>query len=423
MTRRGRGRSKGGKPVEQRGDTTSTPKRRISRVKVPKSRNLWERRNADGSHSFEITYTDPATGKQHWKTLDAKTRTDARAERDAFFAALGKGEAVSPNALTFEDVGREYLARLEAMVAAGEKAPRTLATYTHDLEAHVFPALGRIKVQKLTPDHLARFFAEKRAAGLADYTRAGFRSPISRILKMALRKRYISVSPLDALEDDELPRGKPQRQGRILNRDEIARLLANAVPGYFAILATFVFAGLRMQEALGLVWGDIDFDANVIRVRAQLSRATKTEPGRRVPLKAKGSKRDVRLLPELRKILLAHKTQAFERGLAGTDNFVFVTEKGKSVYHRNVATRGLDKAADRAGLNPPGLPRLVPHDLRKTFGSHLVKSGLDVVSVSRQIGHSRPSVTLDVYAQEFAEVGQADVVAAKLQAAFGGILD
>jgi integrase len=105
------------------------------------------------------------------------------------------------------------------------------------------------------------------------------------------------------------------------------------------------------------------------------------------------------------------------------DDFIFVTETGRPIYHRNVAVRGLDKAADRLGLNPDDRPRLIPHDLRKTFGSHLALSGLDVVRVSRQIGHSRPSVTLDIYAREFEQAGHADAIAAKMDEALGGIIE
>ena len=49
-----------------------------------------------------------------------------------------------------------------------------------------------------------------------------------------------------------------------------------------------------------------------------------------------------------------------------------------------------------------GQPRLTLHDLRHTYGSHLVRQGGDVVTVSRQMGHARPSITLDVYSHEFA---------------------
>ncbi len=75
-----------------------------------------------------------------------------------------------------------------------------------------------------------------------------------------------------------------------------------------------------------------------------------------------------------------------------------------------------------SGLNGDGQPTLTLHDLRHTFGSHLVRQGADVVTVSRQMGHARPSITLDVYSHEFASVQHQASVAAKLTDAFGGIL-
>jgi integrase len=57
-----------------------------------------------------------------------------------------------------------------------------------------------------------------------------------------------------------------------------------------------------------------------------------------------------------------------------------------------------------------------------TYGSHLVRQGLDVVRISRQLGHARPSITLDVYAHEFEQAQHEDDVGTKLTAAFGGII-
>jgi integrase len=75
-----------------------------------------------------------------------------------------------------------------------------------------------------------------------------------------------------------------------------------------------------------------------------------------------------------------------------------------------------------AGLNVAGQPKLTLHDLRHTFGSHLVRQGADVVTVARQMGHARPSITLDIYSHEFAAIQHRDSVEAKLSDAFGGIL-
>jgi integrase len=107
-----------------------------------------------------------------------------------------------------------------------------------------------------------------------------------------------------------------------------------------------------------------------------------------------------------------HRTQS-------TSLFVFVTETGQPLYCRNLSERGIGKAADRAGLNPEGVPRLTMHDLRHTFASHLIRSGADVYTVSRQLGHSRASMTLDLYAGEFDKAKNAEALRERLTTAFG----
>jgi integrase len=72
------------------------------------------------------------------------------------------------------------------------------------------------------------------------------------------------------------------------------------------------------------------------------------------------------------------------------------------VDRRNVSLRGLDKAADAAGLSGGGRPRLTMHDCRHSFAAHLIVDlGMDAVRVSRMLGHSKPSISLDVYADLF----------------------
>jgi len=88
----------------------------------------------------------------------------------------------------------------------------------------------------------------------------------------------------------------------------------------------------------------------------------------------------------------------------------------------HVSTRGLDKAANAAKLNRPSLPKLTFHDLRHTYGSHLAQSGLDPVGVQRQLGHARPSITMDLYVHEFETAQRRDQVGERLAAALGGLV-
>jgi integrase len=104
------------------------------------------------------------------------------------------------------------------------------------------------------------------------------------------------------------------------------------------------------------------------------------------------------------------------------DDFVFATSEGTPFYYRKVAVRGLDRARTRQVSTETGCRSSRSTDLRHTYGSHLVRQGLDVVRISRQLGHARPSITLNIYAHEFEQAQHADDVSAKLTAAFGGIL-
>jgi integrase len=72
---------------------------------------------------------------------------------------------------------------------------------------------------------------------------------------------------------------------------------------------------------------------------------------------------------------------------------------GRALDYRNVGG-GFRRAVKAAGLHAPG--KLTLHSLRHTFASFLIASGLDVVFVSRQLGHAHPGITLHVYSHLFA---------------------
>jgi integrase len=377
--------------------------------------NLYQR-TKDGR--FEAGYTGP-DGKWHIKTLPARNLTEAKRALRALHVRVDRGEEVAPSRRTLTEVAKEFVENYESLVAAGERSPRTLERYRDHLDHHILPILGRQEIQKVTPDLLARFLWEKRESGLAPWSCKGMLTPLGRIFALAVRRGYIHDNPLQKLDSTELPKGQNKSEARVLNRDELAALITDTPDLYRPVIATLIYTGLRIQEALGLIWEEVDFESGVLRVRCQLTRATRKEPARRVGLKTKGSRREVRLEPDLAAMLKKHKLAS---RFSKDQDYVFTTAEGTPFYYSNLAHRGLDQAAQAAGLNRDGVPKLSFHDLRHTYGSHLVLGGLDVVRVSRQLGHARPSITLDVYAHEFEQAQHTDDVATKLTAAFGGLL-
>ena len=154
-----------------------------------------------------------------------------------------------------------------------------------------------------------------------------------------------------------------------------------------ALVATFVFAGLRLGEALALCWEDVDLEAGTIRVRD-----AKTDAGVRT----------VNLLPVLRDELAAYKATLEEPG----NTLLFGTRNGRPWAPSNVRLKVLAPATQRAstqlerkGLAPlPG--GITPHSLRRTFASLLFALGEPPPYVMSQMGHTTAGLTLALYARD-----------------------
>src|SRR5215207_6928412 len=259
-------------------------------------------------------------GRLRFRTVGFEL-AEARRERLALIATTRDGTVpVSPR-LCFETVAGWWLERFEAKVAAGERHLRTLEAHRYQLDRHLLPALARRRIAALTVDDVAGLLDALRRKGCSAKTAASALATLQSVMRFARRCGWIVADPVELLEHDERPRPQRRRQ-RVLGRAEIERLLAVCAPRDRLMLATVLYTGLRISEMLGLVWDDVDFDAGVIRVRAQLSRAHRGAPARRVAPKTPASVRDVPLVPQLARQLSAHRQQSrFARG----EDWVFAT--------------------------------------------------------------------------------------------------
>jgi integrase len=356
-----------------------------------------------------------ANGKPRFKTIGSKL-TEARRHRDLLNAAAHKGELVTPLKLTFHEVADAWLNGFAAEVAAGEKAERTLEHYRHDLRVHVLPRLGPKKIQAVSTDDIAELIGELRVKGLAAWTIRGVLTPLGRVFNFAARRGYIGENPVRRLETHERPR-IGRRDQRVLRHEEILALLSSCLPTYRPLLTTAVYTGMRLSELLGLAWEDVDLDGGLLRVRHQLSRR-----GGRTALKSEAGRREIPLLAQLSSRLKAHRLASPH---SHAHDFVFCTSVGTPHHYRNVEIRGLDKAAQRAGLNDGASRKLCFHDLRHTFASHLIIDlRLDVAQVSRILGHAKPAITLDVYTHLFDQARHSEDIRQRMAgSSFGRLLD
>jgi integrase len=126
------------------------------------------------------------------------------------------------------------------------------------------------------------------------------------------------------------------------------------------------------------------------------------------------------VIPSLGRTLKEHRLAS---AFSSDDDPVFASLAGTPLGWRNVERRGMDKAVESAGLDRvAGKRRPTLHDLRHTFASMLIAQGLDVVFVSRQLGHKDPTVTLRVYADLFDHARHTNTARSALEATVGQLL-
>lgn len=154
------------------------------------------------------------------------------------------------------------------------------------------------------------------------------------------------------------------------------------------------YCGLRIGEALALTWRNVDWESGVFRV----NRAVTEVGGRQVfDTPKNGRSRTVPIPKFLLQGDLA-RLQASFGSRATASAYLFPTEDGKNPLRASNLRYHFDLAA--AAIGHPGLHI---HDLRHTAASLAVSAGANVKAVAQMLGHSSAALTLDVYADLFAE--------------------
>jgi integrase len=138
-------------------------------------------------------------------------------------------------------------------------------------------------------------------------------------------------------------------------------------------------------------------------------------PAQRVQLKTDNSRRRVPMMPIVRESLTALLATAAAAGRDGEADLVFVTHTGRPMSQRNVAGRGVGKAASRAGLG-----KISPHDLRRSFCSLAGRRGIDPIIAANITGHSL-ATWQSAYARDFGKQHRDEAREKLLAAGFGSV--
>ena len=360
-----------------------------------------------GENSFELKYdvgNDPRTGRRRPRYVSFKgSRRKAKAKLAELIAAVGTGTHIDASKSTVAEFVRS---RIDQWEASGKIGTRTAERYRQLAENQVAPHIGAIVLQKLPALDVEGWHTTLLTNGRVRGGKGGL-APRTirhahRLLSEALDDAVGNVVSRNVLKEK---RAKPPRvpDTEMIIVQDIPAFIDRMKPRgerYYMPTMVAMFTGLRIGEVLALLWGRVDLSRRVIKVHENLE-VTKKYGLRFKSPKTKAGRREVTLpdilvdaLREYRKSQLELRVKLGAGKLKDGD-LLFTDLEGAPLHPSHYGTNW------SACAEGNGFPGITFHGLRHTHVSQLIDQNVDIVTISKRIGHATPEITLRTYAHLF----------------------
>ena len=309
-------------------------------------------------------------------------------------------------------------------------------SYVDILNRRIFPHIGHLKISKITPLHIQKIYNDMEQDGKAPKTIKRTNTALNSVLKYAYRMNIIQENPCDRIR---LPKNKVDTDLHYFTLDQADRFLdsltkeytiehpevirsnGRKIPAYTETITTHfqyvpffylaIYGGFRRSEIIALTWNDIDFENRTVSITKAI---TKTKEGQFVKeTKTVAGNREIMLPSQCFEVLKDWKLKQMGmsismgeswKGETGKDfdkNFIFIQIEDGSRMDVDTPTHKFKKAIQNYNATctkeEDKLPLIHLHDLRHTSATLLLANHVDIETVSHRLGHSKPSITLDVY--------------------------
>lgn len=365
--------------------------RKKTKVQNGKKYTYWEARYTAGY--------DPETGKQIQKSISGKTQKEVKQKMAQAISDLDSGTYISPTKLTLND----WLDTWEQEYLNGVK-PRTAESYRDVVRLHIRPRLGKTKLEQLDA-HAVQLFINGLSKGHNGLSPKSVKN-VHSILHCALQRAVINrIIPYNPAHGSVLPKSL-EPPIRSLEPDEI-KLFLNAISGHRleTLYKLALYTGMRQGELLGLTWEYVNFQKGSIQICQQLVQTR--ENGRKFSLGNPKSSKSRTIFPGKSVMALLQEQKEKQKQLFAELNmtvkntdFVFTNEVGKH-YTPAAVYCAFKKIAVQIGM-----PHLRFHDLRHTYATNAICTGIDIKAVSSNLGHATVAFTLDKYTDVIQQMHQ-----------------
>lgn len=317
--------------------------------------------------------------------------------KDQQKAQAERAKHVQARAMTFSEYIAVFLREKEVSYTPG-----TLVNYKVAL-TRAARVLGDTAMENITFLALKQYFEALQRDGhsaqsgkplayrtvLKDYT------VLHSFFANAVENQVISVSPMQGMKRPRPNKGERQKEPVSFTESEVAYILQclEKEPLKWRALVMFALdSGCRRGEIVGLKWSDIDFETGKVNIchNAQYTAGK----GTYITTPKNGKNREIYINRPVLDVLYQWKVQQAlclaGKGIRPT-GYCFTGPDG-NMMRPQTPTDYLASFGKRYGI-----PGLHPHALRHTMATISIANGADVVSICCKLGHSTPSITLDVY--------------------------
>ena len=305
--------------------------------------------------------------------------------------------------------------------------PNTFQNYCYMYEQYVQDGLGRLYIASIRKSDIKRFFnhlADERR--LREGTIEAVQTVLHQVFQIAVDDEWIEKNPSDhAVKELKRSHQLDSKKRMALTKAEqdlLLSFLSENTPNarWYPITAVLLGTGMRVGEATGLRWCDIDFEENMIDVNHTLVYYSNGNHKCKFAIndtKTPASKRLIPMTKSVREAFLMEKEMQEQLDVVcsatidGYTDFVFLNRFGglhtqgtlNKVYKRII--RDCNDAEFLKSENPSVLlPNFSSHTLRHTFATRLCESGMNMKLIQDILGHSTISTTMDIYAHVTKEV-------------------
>ena len=414
--------------------------------------SIKEKHLKNGKVKYEITVSlgRSPNGKKIFKTViyepkakygTKKCNDEVIAYASVFEKECRDGDVYDGEKITYADFAETW---------KEEWLPRNVTLsqqegYYAILRNHVLPAIGHLKISKIKTAHCQKILYDaEEKKGLKPKTVRRIYTSMNSVFKYAKRMQIIKANPcIDCIQPKlnidrtqvhnftleqskrfleclslsyPVEYGKRKRQDSNGNEYEVKGYKSFVtIPYQFQVFFTLAsYSGARRSELLALTWNDIDF----INHKLNITKAVAMSKGQLYikPPKTTAGIRTITLPYVCFDMLKTWKEQEKSICISSSDwkgkdidHFdeqpIFIQENGE-IMHPSTPTHKFKEILLLHNKNckeEDTLPLIKLHDLRHTSASLLISEGTDIATVSKRLGHSEVSTTLNVYTHALAE--------------------